>query len=121
MTHKCPVCTADLRPAIEVRGEDAKIWIRDADTWYNTLLRSWLGFLRWIVEGKIQHGASWNGERTQYFHDPDHNAVGYDPTTSRYRYNIQIHDSPDGDIWSSGEFTVDRDGLHEIKSTEAPR
>ncbi len=59
-----------------------------------------IDYWRWVTEGKKKY------REKQWIYDPYHEYIEYLPDKDEYRFDIQVFDSPEGDIWWKGTFRV---------------
>lgn len=91
----CPICDGKL----EITGQldsDGKIGfsINRVENDYNHLLYVLHKYWQWRCEGANPR------------YDIYHENMEWHPETKTYSFDIQVHDSPDGDTWWRGEFKV---------------
>ena len=101
---QCGNCGVDLEIKTQSLGEMVQVYVGLVDSDANTLKSVFLRYLRWFCEGQQPD----HGPDRQYFYDPYHEHVEYDPNDKRYRFSIQLSDSPEGDDWWRGSFKVSR-------------
>ena len=107
--NNCPNCGEKFRTFVKLNDDDTyRTWVESRNGRESLLRSSLLGYWRWIAEGKSQFGPSCSGEQAQYFYDPYHNHIAFNSNTRQYEFSIQVSDSPDGDVWWNGSFTVVR-------------
>ncbi len=72
--------------------------------WFTTkehLKSKLIDYWRWVAEGKKKY------KKEQWLYDPYHDCITYSPNEDIYYFDIQIFDSPEGDIWWKGTFKVE--------------
>lgn len=96
---RCPTCKTNLSIKVHTNAKgDLKGSIEGVDDLQSVVVRSLFAYWRWEFEGKPNH-------RTQYYYDPYHNGISR-VEGDKYRFDIQLADSPEGDLWVTGEFLV---------------
>jgi len=59
-----------------------------------------IDFWQWVAEGKKKYGEE------QWSYDYWHDYIDYLPDEDMYYFDLQIFDSPEGDIWWRGKFKL---------------
>lgn len=95
----CPICSAALDINITVDNTTSDICVEIQDCRENTILNALLRYWRWAVEGYPKY------REEQYWYDNYHYNIKY-LGDNKYYYNIQMFDSPEGDLWIEGKFIV---------------
>ena len=98
---QCPFCTTRLQVHVTLHENDtfSLSHIPDEDK-MNDLIHVLHRFWQWKAEGEKKH------QEEQYYYNPHRDSIEYDRESGVYRFSIQLYDSPDGDTWWRGSFTV---------------
>ena len=74
-------------------------------------------YKRWLLDGKPKYGYQSRGGEQMYY-DTYHCQLRGEPD-GEMMFTIQIHDSPEGDIWWRGRFRVRPDGTLKVLESKA--
>lgn len=73
-------------------------------------------YRRWIAEGRPKYSGGYvpRGEPAQRYYDTYHDSIREEPDGT-FSFNIQTFDSPEGDVWVRGKFTVDGETIRIVE------
>jgi hypothetical protein len=102
--ESCPLCQAqfDVHLTFNPSQHTYDLAIHSSEKVEEHIRQSLIGYWRWKAEGQ---------PKDSFYYDAYHNSIEYDAEHKRYRFDIQICDSPEGDMWIFGSFQL-RSLLH---------
>ena len=97
MNVTCPCCNTKFELSVEVRSR-----VRDSKEVF--IKRAWVQFLFWCLVGRPKY------QEDQWWYDSYHSHVKFEPGEKpgdgTAYFSIQIHDSPEGDLWLHAKVPV---------------